>query len=162
VVFLHSSKDIMMFETKVRAMGAKAFMSTVGILFSASYAIAQDAPQPAPGPAAQPSAEPTLSPTRVFAQKSGEALFNNVCAACHMPGGKGAAGAGIYPALANNPKLEAAGYPITVVLHGLKGMPPVGKMMTDDQVAEVVNYLRTHFGNLYEDKVTAQEVAQSR
>jgi mono/diheme cytochrome c family protein len=79
-----------------------------------------------------------------------------------MPGGKGAAGAGIYPALANNPKLEAAGYPITVVLHGLKGMPPVGKMMTDEQVAEVINYLRTHFGNSYEEKVTAQEIAQSR
>ena len=26
-------------------------------------------------------------------------------------------------------------------------MPPFGAMMSDDQVAAVVNYLRTHFGN---------------
>jgi mono/diheme cytochrome c family protein len=143
----------MMFETTKRVMGPYG-LAAASILIWATSASAQQA--------ANPSAEPTLSPTRVFAQKSGEALFNNVCAACHMPGGKGAVGAGIYPALANNPKLEAAGYPITVVLHGLKGMPPVGKMMTDEQVAEVVNYLRTHFGNSYEDKVTAQDVAQSR
>jgi mono/diheme cytochrome c family protein len=143
----------MMFETTKRVMGPCG-LAAASILIWATSASAQQA--------ANPSAEPTLSSTRVFAQKSGEALFNNVCAACHMPGGKGAVGAGIYPALANNPKLEAAGYPITVVLHGLKGMPPVGKMMTDEQVAEVVNYLRTHFGNSYEDKVTAQDVAQSR
>ncbi|WP_414475202.1 c-type cytochrome [Microvirga sp. M2] len=112
--------------------------------------------------ASLPSAEPTLSPTRVFAEKTGEALYNNVCQACHMAGGKGAKGAGIYPALANNPKLEAAGYPLTVVLHGLRGMPPVGKMMSDEQVAEVVNYVRTHFGNAYEDAVAAEDVAAAR
>ena len=28
-------------------------------------------------------------------------------------------------------------------------MPPVGAMMSDDQVAAVVNYVRTHFGNQY-------------
>jgi len=144
----------MMFKIQKRAMDASALVLAAVFVSCISSASAQDA--------ANPSAEPRLSPTRVFAHKSGEALFNNVCAACHMPGGKGAAGAGIYPALANNPKLEAAGYPITVVLHGLKGMPPVGKMMTDEQVAEVINYLRTHFGNSYEEKVTAQEIAQSR
>ncbi|WP_262273451.1 c-type cytochrome [Microvirga yunnanensis] len=142
-----------MFETMKRAMSAYGLAATLLVTCAASATAQQ---------AAQPSAEPRLSPTRVFAHKSGEALFNSVCAACHMPGGKGASGAGVYPALASNPKLEAAGYPITVVLHGLKGMPPVGKMMTDEQVAEVVNYVRTHFGNSYEDKVTAQEVTQSR
>ena len=30
--------------------------------------------------------------------------------------------------------------------------------MTDDQVAAVVNYLRTHFGNSYTDPVTAEDV----
>ncbi len=142
-----------MFETTKRVLGAQCLAAMV-ILSCAAPANAQDA--------AIPSAEPSLSPTRVFAQKSGEALYNNVCQACHMQDGKGAVGAGHYPALANNPKLEAAGYPVTVVLHGLNGMPPVGKMMTDEQVAAVVNYLRTHFGNSYEDKVTAQEVAQAR
>ena len=28
-------------------------------------------------------------------------------------------------------------------------MPPLGQMMSDQQVADVVNYVRTHFGNSY-------------
>ena len=31
-------------------------------------------------------------------------------------------------------------------------------MMSDDQVAAVVNYLRTHFGNRYSDVVTSEDV----
>jgi mono/diheme cytochrome c family protein len=37
-------------------------------------------------------------------------------------------------------------------------MPPFGAMMSDDQVAAVVNYLRTHFDNSYQDTVTAEDV----
>jgi len=64
--------------------------------------------------------------------------------------------------LAANRKLEAAGYPLTVVLHGLNGMPPVGQMMSDAQVAQVVNYVRTHFGNNYTDAVKPEDVKQLR
>lgn len=105
---------------------------------------------------------PMLSPASTFAETDGAALFANVCQACHMPAGQGAAGAGHYPALAKNANLEAGAYPVYVVVHGLKGMPPVGKMMTDDQVAAVVNYLRTNLGNSYIDPVTAKDVADAR
>jgi mono/diheme cytochrome c family protein len=103
-----------------------------------------------------------LSPASTFAEADGAALFANVCQACHMPAGQGATGAGHYPALAKNTNLEAGAYPVYVVVHGLKGMPPVGKMMTDDQVAAVVNYLRTNLGNAYTDPVTAKDVADAR
>lgn len=105
---------------------------------------------------------PMLSPASTFAEADGAALFANVCQACHMPAGQGAAGAGHYPALARNANLETGAYPVYVVVHGLKGMPPVGKMMTDDQVAAVVNYLRTNLGNSYTDPVTAKDVADAR
>jgi mono/diheme cytochrome c family protein len=105
---------------------------------------------------------PMLSPASTFAEADGAALFANVCQACHMPAGQGAAGAGHYPALARNANLETGAYPVYVVVHGLKGMPPVGRMMTDDQVAAVVNYLRTNLGNSYADPVTAQDVADAR
>ena len=59
-------------------------------------------------------------------------------------------------------RLEAAGYPVYIVVHGQHGMPPVGMMMTDDQVAAVVNYVRTHFGNDYRDAVTAADVKAVR
>ena len=79
-----------------------------------------------------------------------------------MPDGKGAVGAGTYPSLAGDKTLETAGYPVYVVVNGQRGMPPVGIMMTDDQVAAVVNYVRTHFGNDYRDAVTAENVKAVR
>jgi len=106
-----------------------------------------------------PSAsQPSLSAGFKFFEMSGEDLFANVCRACHMSDAKGAAGAGTYPSLAGNRNLEASGYPVTVVVNGQRGMPPFGAMMSDDQVAAVVNYLRTHFGNNYRDAVTAEDV----
>src|SRR5699024_2317274 len=97
-----------------------------------------------------------------FAARTGEALYDSVCAACHMNEGQGAVGAGHYPALADNANLEARGYLVYAVVHGLKNMPAVGEMMSDEQVAAVVNYVRTSFGNDYEGKVRAEEVARAR
>ena len=97
-----------------------------------------------------------------FTEQGGEALYTHVCQACHMAGGKGATGAGTYPALAANPKLEAVGYSVAVIVHGHNGMPALGSMMTDAQVADVVNYVRTHFGNSYTDAVTPADVAAAR
>lgn len=108
------------------------------------------------------SAGATFSQGDKFTEQTGEALYANVCAACHMDQGQGAVGAGKYPALAKNTNLEAGGYPVYVLLHGLKGMPPVGQMMSDEQVAAVVNYVRTHFGNDYKDEVSVEDVAGTR
>jgi mono/diheme cytochrome c family protein len=41
-------------------------------------------------------------------------------------------------------------------------MPPVGALMSDAQVAAVVNYVRTHFGNQYSDAVSADDVKAAR
>ena len=110
---------------------------------------------------AQASA-PGFSTGYRFSEMSGEALFANVCQACHMSDAKGATGAGTYPSLAADRNLEASGYPIGVVVNGQRGMPPVGMMMSDEQVAAVVNYLRTHFGNSYQDAVTSADVKTAR
>jgi mono/diheme cytochrome c family protein len=97
-----------------------------------------------------------------FSEQGGPAIYANVCQGCHMADGKGAAGAGRYPSLAGNPKLEQAGYPVALVVHGQGAMPPVGQMMNDAQVAAVVNYVRTHFGNRFGGTVTEQDVAAAR
>lgn len=107
------------------------------------------------GPA---GSEHALSAGFRFVEITGEQLFANACRACHMSDGKGAVGAGSYPSLAGNSNLESGGYPVAVVVNGQRGMPPFGAMMSDDQVAAVVNYLRTHFGNNYRDPVTAEDV----
>jgi mono/diheme cytochrome c family protein len=106
--------------------------------------------------------EPVLSTGFGFTEKSGEQLFSSVCRGCHMPDAKGAAGAGTYPSLAGNRNLESSGYPIGVVVNGQRGMPSFGSMMSNDQIAAVVNYVRTHFDNSYRDEVTADDVKAVR
>jgi mono/diheme cytochrome c family protein len=106
--------------------------------------------------------EPGLSAGFRFSENSGEELFASACQGCHMSDGKGATGAGAYPSLAANRRLEASGYPLDVVVNGQRGMPAFGAMMSDDQVAAVVNYLRTHFDNAYQDAVTAEDVKVTR
>jgi mono/diheme cytochrome c family protein len=46
-------------------------------------------------------------------QRDGEVIYRTVCQGCHTAAAQGAVGAGTYPALANDPKLAAAGYPVT-------------------------------------------------
>ncbi|WP_420963163.1 c-type cytochrome [Brucella sp. IR073] len=108
------------------------------------------------------NASPDISGQTDFQEQAGAALYADSCQACHMDKGQGAAGAGRYPALADNPNLAESSYPVYIVLHGLDGMPPVGQMMSDAQVAAVINYVRTHFGNNYKDAVTARDVAAAR
>ena len=105
---------------------------------------------------------PVFSTGNAFDEQTGETLYAGVCQGCHMANGQGAAGAGHYPALADNPKLEVSGYPVTMVLRGFNGMPTFGKLMTDAQVAQVVNYVRTHFGNHYGDAVKPEDVKALR
>jgi mono/diheme cytochrome c family protein len=109
-----------------------------------------------------PSTKPLLSMGRGFEEQGGEALYANVCAGCHQPDAKGAVGAAAYPALAENRKLASADYLLDALLHGLRGMPPVGQMMSDGQVADVVNYVRTHFGNGYGDTISIADVKAAR
>jgi mono/diheme cytochrome c family protein len=108
------------------------------------------------------SRPPALSPGFRFTESTGEELFASACQGCHMPDGKGAVGAGTYPSLANDSNLEAGSYPVHVVVSGQRAMPPVGAMMSDAQVAVVVNYVRTHFGNQYRDAVSADDVKLAR
>lgn len=100
--------------------------------------------------------------TNRFSQTKGEDIYKNVCQACHMDKAQGAVGAGHYPALAKNGNLETPDYPVYIVLHGQKGMPSFGAMLDDEQVAAVVNYVRTHFGNEYKDMVKAEQVKEAR
>jgi mono/diheme cytochrome c family protein len=97
-----------------------------------------------------------------FELEGGAALYQGICQGCHMADAKGAVGAGVYPALANNHRLARAGFVIHMVLKGRKGMPPLGGDLNDQQVADVVNYVRSHFGNHYPARVTAGDVRSRR
>ena len=97
-----------------------------------------------------------------FAMQGGEAVYRGVCQGCHMADARGASGAGTYPALAGNPKLAEGGYVLSMVMNGHRGMPPFRGHFTNVQVADVVNYVRSHFGNHYKGKVTEADVQALR
>lgn len=91
--------------------------------------------------------------------KSGEDIYRSVCQTCHMAGGAGAKSPVVRaPALANNSALRVAAYPITVVLNGKVAMPWFRGSLTDAQIAAVVGYIRTHFGNEFNEPVTEEDV----
>ena len=101
----------------------------------------------------------------------GEDVYAHICQGCHMPQGQGASGAGHYPKLAGDPGLASWQFVAVTVLGGRNGMPAFGLpadgqtdrfavQLNDQQVADVVNYVRTHFGNHYKDKATAVAVAK--
>lgn len=91
-----------------------------------------------------------------------------------MPDAKGAQGAGSYPALAGNPKLASAAYMSAVIMYGRRDMPafasdkadedgwPSDATLTNEQIADVINYVRTHFGNDYHNPISATDVAAMR
>ncbi len=108
---------------------------------------------------AAPPDEPSflLSGPR-YESVDGAYLYRAVCQGCHMADGKGAQGASLYPSLAENPRLAASMYPALVVMNGMKGMPALSDVLGDAQVAAVVNHVRSHFGNAYEDTLTAEQV----
>lgn len=87
----------------------------------------------------------------------GAQIYKQICAACHMANAKGS-GEGAVPALAGNKKLANADYPLTVVLKGQGAMPWFSEMLTPAQIAAVVGYVRTHFGNAYPQPVTEADV----
>ncbi|MFO1249258.1 MAG: cytochrome c [Alphaproteobacteria bacterium] len=97
-----------------------------------------------------------------FSMQGGEAVYRGVCQGCHMADAKGASGAGLYPALANNPRLAEPGYVLSMVMNGHRGMPPFRGQFTNAQAADVVNFVRSHFGNRYKDKVTEKDVQALR
>jgi mono/diheme cytochrome c family protein len=100
---------------------------------------------------AQPAGdEPRFSSSWRFEQHSGAAIYGALCAACHMPDGRGAQGAAAYPALQGNAKLVATPYLLHMVVNGNKAMPGFGYQLSDEQIAAVATHVRQRFGGLDE------------
>ncbi|PZV37130.1 c-type cytochrome [Mesorhizobium kowhaii] len=127
--------------------------------FAATVAVAAFAAFPVFG---QSSDSTGFGDASKIQSRDGAGIYAAICRGCHMPEGVGAVGAGKYPALAKNEKLEAGAYPVVMVVKGQKAMPPLGSYLDDEQVTAVVNYIRTNFGNNYTDAVTVEDVQAAR
>ena len=99
-----------------------------------------------------------------------------VCFACHQPTGMGLPN--MFPPLAGSDwvKAKKADRLIRIVLHGLNGpvqvngvpfttpaplMPPQGAALSDQQIADVLTYVRAEFGG-GASEVTADQVKAIR
>jgi mono/diheme cytochrome c family protein len=100
----------------------------------------------------------------------GRQIYQHICQGCHMADAGGAVGAGHYPALAKDPTLVSRQFMALTLLKGRRNMPAFGvkhaigfvgppATLSSAQIAAVVNYVRTNFGNHYRDQITAAEVA---
>ena len=109
-------------------------------------------PQPPAPSSALPSSESSLLVSL------GKTVYDGRCASCH--GAQGEGKPPHWPPLANNQsiEMESAVNPIRMVLNGgyppgtagnpkPYGMPPFAGLLSDNEVAAVVSYIRTAWGN---------------
>ena len=98
----------------------------------------------------------------------GAGIYNNFCASCHLANGEGITG--VFPPIANSDWMkEKRQASIHAIKFGLKGpievngveydnlMPALG--LSDAEIADVMNYIKSSWGNELKDPVTEQEVA---
>lgn len=99
--------------------------------------------------------------------KRGEEVFTNFCVTCHLPSGKGIPGN--FPPLAGSNWLtEKRTESLKAIKFGLSGPievngDPYNNAMTaqglsDQEVADVMNYISNTWGNTYKTEVTEAEV----
>lgn len=101
--------------------------------------------------------------------KRGSNIYADFCVTCHLPDGKGTPG--VFPPLAQSDYLlNNREKSIKAVKYGQQGqitvngkvynsvMTPLG--LTDEEVADVMNYILNSWGNTDKKMVTVKEVAQ--
>jgi len=121
-------------------------------------------------PAGEP--EPKVNPPPPAQMTDGEKLYRSACIACHEADGSGAPR--IYPPLPGNANLQSADPSSTlrVILGGAEtvttprapnkgSMPAYAAKMSDQQIADVTNYIRNAWGNAA-PLVTPEQVAKAR
>jgi cytochrome c oxidase cbb3-type subunit 2 len=102
----------------------------------------------------------------------GAEVYSSRCAGCHGADGEGSPG--LFPPLKGDPVVTAEdpAQHITTVLFGLRGktidgvaypvaMPAHQSVLTDAEIAAVINYERTSWGN-HARTVTAEDVGRIR
>jgi mono/diheme cytochrome c family protein len=102
-----------------------------------------------PGKAGGAAAVTALTTEERRSFEQGQEVYRNICQACHQPNGRGQDR--VAPSLVGSPlALAPAGIPARILLNGKEGsiglMPAIGSVLTDDQIAGVLTYIRREWG----------------
>jgi cytochrome c oxidase cbb3-type subunit 2 len=129
-------------------------------------------PQAAPAAATPTAAAPAAAGGYAYAAAKGAALFTTHCAVCHQATGEGVPGA--FPPLKGNAAVDNPDPTLHIhtVLDGAQGvtigavqypgaMPPFASQLSDADIANIVNYERSSWGNQAKP-VTPTDVAAVR
>lgn len=103
-----------------------------------------------------PIIKPEASISVVHTIKNGQTLYDAYCASCHKSDGKGLKNT--FPSLAQSESVNGEHKTLLkLLLHGLSGQEikgikyegamPAFSFLKDEEVIEIANYIRTHFGN---------------
>jgi mono/diheme cytochrome c family protein len=99
-------------------------------------------------------------PASALAGPPPQSLFMDNCSACHQATGKGIKGA--FPALAGSALVQGDPAVLTTtVLNGRAGMPAFKDDLADADLAAVLTYVRSSWGNKA-GPVTAADIAKIR
>jgi mono/diheme cytochrome c family protein len=107
-------------------------------------------------------------PARAGWRADGARVYAEYCIGCHQASGRGMPG--VFPPLAGNGAVLApdAADVLKVVLGGIPAqgryvpMPAFGPLLSDQQIADVANYVRSSWGNTAPADATAHAVAALR
>ena len=99
--------------------------------------------------AASPATPLTAAEQQRF--EAGREIYRNICQACHQPDGRGQER--LAPSLIGSAiALGAPEIPVRVLLSGKEGpvglMPPVGSVLSDEQIAGVLTYIRREWDQM--------------
>ncbi len=110
----------------------------------------------------------TGTPVPSESRQRGAALYLDHCGGCHQSRGRGIPG--VFPPLAGNGAVIAPDPAniFKVVLDGIPArggyipMPSFAAQLSDQQIADIANYVRTSWGNTAAANATAAMVAKLR
>jgi mono/diheme cytochrome c family protein len=116
-----------------------------------------------PAPPAAPPVAPLSTEEQTRFDK-GAATYGRMCAGCHGANGEGRDKVGA-PLAGSRFVTAPQAVPMRILMNGKEGpiglMPPVTSSLNDDQVAELLTYMRRAWGNTA-SPVTAIEVREAR
>jgi cytochrome c oxidase cbb3-type subunit II len=158
-----------------RAEALIAYLASLKQPLLSEDEVATNGGQAMASPATTASATSSASPTPLaggYDAAKGAALFTANCSACHQANGEGLPGA--FPSLKNDAVVDKddATKHIQVVLQGLhdakvsgvvygSAMPPFAATLSDAEIADIIDYERSSWGN-HGKPVDATQVAAER